>query len=309
MFGSEVALLIGPPARPGLATPALAAIETQAFLSTIHKRLTRFDATSELSEMNASPSEELNVSPLLALSLRAAIWAAKQSNGLVDPTLVQPLEQAGYATSKQGESPAPLEEALEWAPLRRPARPSADSNWRRISVDQGASLVRRPAGVRVDSGGCGKGLAADLAADRLAGYRSFVVDAGGDLRIGGTSPRPRVVSIEHPLQARERFDFELASGAVATSGIAGRIWRQGAGFSHHLLDPSTGKPAWTGVIQATALASSALQAETLAKTALLSGPEGARRVLAGAGGVIVLDDGTVELVGSLDRAPGQAIPA
>ncbi|HZE05287.1 MAG TPA: FAD:protein FMN transferase, partial [Solirubrobacteraceae bacterium] len=73
--------------------------------------------------------------------------------------------------------------------------------------------------------------------------------------------------------------------------------RDGGGFSHHLIDPFTGSPAWTGLIAATALARTALEAEALAKSALLSGPARARALLrAYGGGVLVHDDGAVEPV-------------
>jgi thiamine biosynthesis lipoprotein len=109
---------------------------------------------------------------------------------------------------------------------------------------------------------------------------------------------PRLVEVEHPLGGPP-IGFSLTAGAVATSGIATRLWRTDGGFAHHLLDPSTGDPAWTGVIQATAVAQTALGAETLSKAAFLSGLDGGRDVLAGAGGALVLDDGTVEVVGPL----------
>jgi thiamine biosynthesis lipoprotein len=56
-----------------------------------------------------------------------------------------------------------------------------------------------------------------------------------------------------------------------------------------VLDPATGQPAYTGVVQVTALAPTALEGEALAKAALLSGPEGAAAWLPH-GGVIVFDD-------------------
>jgi thiamine biosynthesis lipoprotein len=86
-------------------------------------------------------------------------------------------------------------------------------------------VVARPPGVRIDPGGTGKGLAADLAADRLAGYSTFCVDAGGDLRLGGERPMERLVRIDHPLRDESALEFNLLSGAVATSGIKTRLWR------------------------------------------------------------------------------------
>lgn len=83
---------------------------------------------------------------------------------------------------------------------------------------------------------------------------------------------------------------------MATSGIGRRSWLDAAGRpAHHLLDPATGRPAFTGVVQATALAPTAAEAEARAKAALLSGPEGASAWLPH-GGLVVLDDGTHHVV-------------
>ena len=64
-------------------------------------------------------------------------------------------------------------------------------------------MIRRPTGVRFDSGGIGKGLAADLIAERLAGQPRFVVDCGGDLRVGGAEPELQEVLVEHPLTGEQ----------------------------------------------------------------------------------------------------------
>ncbi len=72
---------------------------------------------------------------------------------------------------------------------------------------------------------------------------------------------------------------------------------------HHLLDPSTGAPAFTGLVAVTALAPSTVEAEALAKAALLRGPAGARSTLARHGGITVAEDGAVERIGRLAPAP------
>ena len=312
LFGSQVRLLIGAPARGGLPSPEAMGIQIEFFLRLLHRKLTRFDRGSELCALNSEPGERCSVSPTLAVAVDAALWAARRSDGLVDPTLVGELEDAGYATSRADVPSAAIADALAAAPDRIPASPRADSAWREISVDPVAGAVTRPAGVRIDTGGSGKGLAADLASDRLGGYPTFVVDAGGDLRLGGERPVAREVRIDHPVEDEPAHVFMLDRGAVATSGIKTRLWATDEGFAHHLLDPATGRPAWTGVVQATSLGVTALEAETLAKMAFLAGPERAREILAAHGGLIVLDDGSVELVGSLaERAtpPAEAVAA
>jgi thiamine biosynthesis lipoprotein len=237
----------------------------------------------------------------------AAVWAAGRSGGVVDPTLVGEIERAGYISSLEGASPASLAEALSGAPPRQPAGPHPSKRWQAIHVDDREGIVERPPGVRIDTGGTGKGLCADAVAHRLSGYTRYVVDCGGDLAIGGVGAQlePYHVEIEHPLTGETIRTVEVASGGVASSGLNVRLWQDSEGrFAHHLLDPASGRPAWTGLIGATALAPGALEAETLAKTALLLGPAGATSVLAEHGGLVVHDSGDVQIIGPLDRDRG-----
>jgi FAD:protein FMN transferase len=297
LFGTSVRILVGGPPAEGAPPPELAAAAAEAVLRACHLELSRFDPDSELSRLNADPAPSRSTTRLMAGAVRAAIDAAERSGGLVDPRLIGALEVAGYAESRRNARPASLRAALRAAPARRPAAPSHAALWRSLSV--AGRDVRRPPRVRLDLGGSAKGFAADRAAASLAGQGTFAVDAGGDIVMGGVSGTPRQVTVAHPLDERPALEFGLAAGAVATSGIGTRIWETGAGFAHHLLDPATGRPAWTGVIQATAVAASGVEAETLAKTALLLGPDRGLRVLHPYGGALVLDDGHVVLAGPL----------
>ena len=201
--------------------------------------------------------------------------------------------------SRIGVAPTPLAEALVSAPARRPAAAATSAAWRSFRVDRADASVSRPPGVRIDSGGLAKGMAADLAALQLRGFSSFAIDCGGDLAIGGTAGLARRIGLDNPLRPRGGVSFEIVEGGVATSGLANRIWSGLDGPAHHLIDPAAGTPAWTGVVQATALGRNASEAETLAKSALLSGPDKGRSLLAAQGGVLVLDSGEVDVVGDL----------
>jgi thiamine biosynthesis lipoprotein len=117
------------------------------------------------------------------------------------------------------------------------------------------------------------------------------------------------VDVEHPLGPEPAHRLRIERGAIATSGLATRIWRRGDGFAHHLIDPASGEPAWTGLIQATALAPTALEAETIAKSALLSGPVTGRADLSEHGGVLIHDDGTVEVVEAASNVAEEPIAA
>jgi len=293
-FGTRVRVLVTA-ASPLEAQVAAARVQLR--LQALHRTLTRFDPASELSRLNAAAGDDIAVSATLLSAVQDALAAARRTDGLVDPTVIDLLERGGYANSRAGVAPAPLAQALAAAPPRRIARARPGAAWRRVQVDSAARRVRRPAGVRLDLGGTAKGGAVDVAAAMLATLPGFAVDAGGDVRLGGRDAVPRRVEIAHPLHGGVAHRFELATGAVATSGLRTRVWRTPDGFAHHLMDPGRGGPAWTGVIQATALAPTALEAETLAKTALLRGPIAGRALLAPRGGALILDDGTVVLAG------------
>jgi thiamine biosynthesis lipoprotein len=304
-LGSDVRLLLGDPLRRGDPPADVALGEQRALIEEFSARMSRFIPTSELSTFNRDPRATVAASEMLRSVVRAALWAASRTGGLVDPTLLGELEAVGYVRSLIDHEPASLAQALAAAPPRQPARAHPAQRWREVVVDDRLGVIRRPRGVRIDSGGVGKGLVADMVALRLYGYSRYVVDCGGDLAVGGVEAlvRPYEIEVEHPLSGAPIHTLHLSCGGVATSGCNVRVWRTADGFGHHLLDPATGEPAWTGVIAATALGESALEAETLSKAALLLGPMGARRVLAEQGGLIVHDDGDVELIGPIDKRP------
>lgn len=309
-MGSHVRLLIGEPG-PGMAPAAEAAERGRRFVEDFDRTLSRFRPGSELCRLNADPRERVPASELMRRAVAAGVAAAELSGGLVDPTLVAEIEAAGYVASRAGMSGVPLGEALAEAPPRRPARPRPEQRWRGFEVDDGAGEVVRPPGLRFDSGGIGKGLAADMLAAGLRGYSRFIVDCGGDIRIGGADAlvHPYEVFVEHPIAGSRAHVLRLGSGGVATSGINVRIWRGADGrHAHHLLDPASGRPAWTGLVGATALGATALEAETLSKAALLSGPELGRRLLGERGGLLVHDGGRVETVGPLAVPPRIRLP-
>jgi thiamine biosynthesis lipoprotein len=104
------------------------------------------------------------------------------------------------------------------------------------------------------------------------------------------------VRVTSPFDGSLAHVFELVHGAAATSGIGRRTWLDADRRpAHHLLNPATGRPAFTGVVQVTALAPTGVEAEVRSKAALLSGPSRAARWLVD-GGVVVLDDSTLEVV-------------
>jgi thiamine biosynthesis lipoprotein len=257
------------------------AVELQrARLLAWQDRFTCFEPDSELMALNADPREVVPAGPDLRRFAAAVGWAHAVTGGLVDGTL-------SSAVAKPRAS-LPLRLALRLAPPRRSARGRAVP---RIRVDD--ATIRRPTGLTLDSGGLAKGLFADMVAEALSGHAAVAVDCAGDLRVTGMA---RPVHVADPFGGPDLHTFELGEAAVATSGIGRRAWLTADGRpAHHLLDPATGAPAYTGIVQATAVAPTALEAEVRAKAALLSGPDGAAGWLP-FGGVLVFDDGSTEVL-------------
>jgi thiamine biosynthesis lipoprotein len=260
VFGGRVAL------RGAGRDAPLALAVAEALLRRMHAALTRFDARSELCLLNADPRATVPASALVRRLAAAVPYAGALSGGLVDATVEPAL--------------VPVRAAPHGAP--RPATADPRQRWAQVSSD--ADAVSRPPGVALDSGGLGKGLAADLVAERLRGLPSYAIECMGDVRAGGAERPLRIAS---PWDDGMLAELTLTDGAAATSGVTRRGW--------HLIDPGTGRPARTGIVQATALAPTALEAEVRAKAALLAGPAAARDHLPH-GGLLVLADGEVVLL-------------
>ena len=182
-----------------------------------------------------------------------------------------------------------------------PGSPEPGAKWRAVEVDVARRVVRRPSGLELDLGGSVKGWAANfsLPASSPTGAAPSTVAGTCGCRLDAESPWE--VRVRHPLTGAVAHTLRVRAGGVATSGIDARLWerRDGDYARAHLIDPATGTPAWTGLVAAT-MAPTALEAEALAKAALLSGPAAGRRLLrARYGGVLVHDDGAVDPIGSV----------
>jgi thiamine biosynthesis lipoprotein len=235
--------------------------------------MSRFRPDSELSQLNAAAASRA-VSPALFAVIETALWAARQTGGLYDPTILADLEAAGYDRS--------FEYVVAWGGFAWPA-PAAGAfdaerrcrtSYADIALDPATGAVARPAGVRLDLGGIGKGWTVDRAVEQLVGAEAFLVNAGGDLYAHGRPGHPRGwrVTIEHPLQPTHWIARLFVDHAgLATSTTMKRRWAVNGKHQHHLIDPRTGRPAITDALSVTVVAPRTVTAELLAKVALLLG--------------------------------------
>ena len=237
--------------------------EGAAWVVEMHQRFSRFLAGSELSRFNASAGSQVEVSPELEAMLRAAVAAWWASGGLVNASVLDAMLAIGY-TRPLSQGPtraAPVATLAPLSPLPEVLQVGSRSAW----------LHR---GVGVDLGGIAKGWMADRLAAELG--ENCLVNLGGDLSARGGGPAGDGWPV-----TLGGVTVLLRDQAAATSGTRSRRWKQGARTLHHLIDPRTGRPAETDLVEVSAVAESAVQAEVCAKTALLRGSEYAPAYLAG----------------------------
>jgi thiamine biosynthesis lipoprotein len=171
--------------------------------------------------------------------------------------------------------------------------PDAVSPWGLVSlddmeIDPSTNTVVLPAGLALDPGGIGKGLAADLAVARLmtAGASGALVEIGGDLAMAGTAVDEAgwLVNVEWPDPADGVLcSVAIGWGGVATSSTRSRRWLVDGVERHHQIDPSTEHCSTTDLDAVTVIAPTGWLAEVHATAALSTGSAGAVGYLDGHG--------------------------
>jgi len=230
------------------------------------RTFSRFRPGSSLSRLNEDPSDRVQISAEFAALLARALEYARLTGGVFDPLVLDNLEALGYDRT--------FEEVSSGVQTRHPvAAPCA--RWTLVQVDARRGFVTRPPGARIDLGGVAKGAAADAAMAELASFPGALIDLGGDIRAHGQPDDAEgwIVAVDEPAGPHvASLDYvKLRDGAVATSSVHRRRWMRNGRTVHHIIDPRSGQPASSGVVQCTAIADTAEHADVAAKVGLILG--------------------------------------
>ena len=197
------------------------------------------------------------------------------TEGFFDPTLMAALNEAGYSKSRVSDDISVL-------PVAGGSSALSD-----VQIDHNTNEITLPAGMSLDPGGIGKGMAADLIARDLMdmGVQGVSISMGGDVALAGTPDDGDnwVVNIGAPNDYTEVIDtIRLRAGGVATSTLAARTWDTDGEHRHHVIDPRTQKPVSvtaTSTLQASVVAGSAAWAEAFATALTVCASEDAERLV------------------------------
>jgi len=267
----------------------------------LEQKWSRFLPDSEVSALNRNGGAPLSVSADTVALVVAAKDAWQLSAGLVDATVLGAMVRAGY--DRSFELLGDERRDAPWSILRQGCP----------EIVVSGHEVTLPPGVGFDPGGVGKGLAADIVVREAlaAGARGACVNLGGDLRVAGEAPDGGewTVEIEAPASTASLASVAVADGAVATSTTTRRRWRIGDAERHHLIDPVSGQPAVTNLVQVSVIDASAWRAEVLAKAVLLRGGVHAFDIVGGTGAqaVAVGDDGAIRVTAGVGGSPERAL--
>lgn len=260
-----------------------------AHIRDLERCWTRFAPTSDTARLNTAGGRPVVVHPSTLVLVSALVEGWRLTAGRFDPSTLPALVAAGYGAS--------IDDPTRTTALPPEAIVGADLAL--VEVDPSACTVRLPPGAVLDPGGLGKGLAADLAVERLLaeGAAGALVSIGGDLAVAGTPPSGGSWSVAvddpsragHPLVA-----LHVDAGGIATSSTLSRRIGPG-GRDHHVIDPVTARPLATDVASATVVAPTAWRAEALATATLVGGSQDAVAYMEGQGvdGVVVTLGGQV----------------
>ncbi|CAN5744101.1 FAD:protein FMN transferase [soil metagenome] len=233
-----------------------------AELDAVEAAASRFLPDSELNALSTSRGQPTEVSALLAELLTAALWAARQTEGDVDPTIGAALIALGYDRDITAlDSCAPLVTSV-----------TVPAHWSMICLE--GRTVTVPAGVVLDLGASAKAVAADRCAARAhrATGSGVLINLGGDIATAGAAPEGGWPVLVHDGPDEPVTSVTLSAGsAMATSSTVHRRWERDRNAAHHILDPRTGRsadPVWRTVSVA---ADSCLAANTISTAAIVRG--------------------------------------
>jgi len=243
--------------------------EIQGALDAVESRMSNWRPDSEISRLNASPPGRYRVSAELMTVLEAAAAVWRASGGAFDVTVGPLVGLWGFGPHAARGEPAPAALAA--------ARERVGMQWLVLHPD--TLEVERLRAVELDLSAIAKGHGVDQVAARLQalGYRNYLVEVGGEVRVSGRNPEglPWRLGIERPssLERRIARRMVLPAGGVATSGDYRNFVITEGGRRSHTIDPRSGAPVRHALASVTVVAPSAMWADAWATALNVLGPD------------------------------------
>ena len=251
------------------------------------------DENSEIYRINHNGGEAVTLSEETRDLLSEALTLCESTGGALDVTVYPVVRAWGFTT---GDYRVPKEAELS-ALLE-------GVGYTRVAM-KGERLTL-PEGVELDLGAVAKGWTGDQLMEIFAGagVTSAIVELGGNVQTLGAKPdgTPWRVALQAP-EGGYAGVLEIVNKAVITSGGYQRYFEQDGVTYIHIIDPSTGYPAESGLVSATIVADRGVQGDGLSTALFVMGREKAEdywRAHQDFDFILLCEDGTAVITEGLE---------
>lgn len=231
----------------------------------LDQMLTTGSADSEVGAINAAGGGKLSKEG--AYLMRRALAFHKETDGAFDVAIYPLMEAWGFTTKKYR---VPSEGELAELRKRIEAKDIAFDEKKR-------SVSFATPGMKIDFGGIAKGYASDRVIEVLKkkGVKNAIVNLGGNVYTLGGKPDGSAwnVAIEDPGKDGYLGVVQIKDGALITSGGYERYFEEGGTRYHHIIDPSTGKPANNGLVSVSIVSKDGTMADAMSTSMFILGEE------------------------------------
>lgn len=223
------------------------------------------DEGSEIFKANHSKGQPISVSEETAQLVSFALEMAQKTDGALDPTIYPVLTAWGFTTdSKQVPPESEISQLLQRV------------DYNRIQLE--GTTLTVPEGMELDLGAVGKGYTADLVTEVFQEHdvESALISLGGNIQAIGSRPDGSDwrIGVRAPWEDGNLGVLEISDAAIVTSGGYENYFEDESGNIYwHILDPSTGYPADSGLLSVTIIGKEGKLCDALSTSLFVMGAE------------------------------------
>ena len=238
--------------------------EAETLIGSLEEQVSVTDEHSDIYAIDHTGSGSLSGNA--AELMEQALELCRRTGGALDISVYPIVRAWGFTT---GSYQVPDEETIQ------SLLPLVD--YTQIQYDAATGVVTLPEGMEIDLGSVAKGYAGQLAAQMLRehGVQSALLNLGGNVQTVGTKPdgSPWQIGIKDPQGEDAMMVLSVEDQAVVTSGGYERYFEQDGQTYWHIMDPSTGHPADSGLLSVTIVGKQGIICDGLSTSLFVMGLE------------------------------------